>query len=124
MYSLLVSTTNLPVGSTFDMRAVHGTRRGPFEIDALAVISAAMTGALEFVFRRFPFRRAAQVRAASENDEDSVRLADHPDAIGHAGNVGQSPCEIGWITDIENCVGFVERPGKKKRRNINRLMPR
>src|SRR5690349_20673832 len=45
---------DLPVGSEFDMSPVHGTGCGTFEVDALAVVAAAVAGTLELVFARLP----------------------------------------------------------------------
>src|SRR5262249_18423212 len=81
---------------------------------ALAVVAAAMAGAFELVFRGFPFRRAAQMGAASENREQAIRLADDPDAIGHQISLIDAQTEIGWKAGGENRVGLIERPRKEK----------
>src|SRR5579871_637675 len=72
---------NLAVRSEFDVSAVHGTRCRAFEVDTLAVVSATMARALEFVFARLPIRGAAEMRATSVDHEEAVRRAVDPDAI-------------------------------------------
>ena len=114
MYKRLVSTMILPVGSSCTMCAIHGPRRGPFEIDAFAVVAAAVARALELVFGGLPLRRAAQMGAARENHEDAVRLAHHPDAIGHQEALVDAQGEIGGIADMKIGIGFVQRAGKEK----------
>src|SRR5580658_10063577 len=52
----------------------------PFEVDALAVIPAAVARTLEFVLAWFPIGCAAQVRAAGVNHEHAVGCAIDPDA--------------------------------------------
>src|SRR5271155_4808706 len=94
--------------------AVHGTRRGAFEIDAFAVVAAAVAGAFEFVFSGLPFRSAAKVRTASEDDEEAIGLADDPDAIGHEVALVNAQAEIRREADIEDGVGFVQRAGEEK----------
>src|SRR3989442_13958434 len=84
------------------MGAVHGPRRGPFEIHGFGIVTAAVARALELVLAGLPFRRATEMRAAGENDEQSVRLLDHPDAIGHQEALVHAQAEIGGIADGEN----------------------
>jgi hypothetical protein len=71
---------NLPIGRQFDFRAVHGARSRSLEVDSFVVVSAAVAGALEFVFARLPIRSAAQVRAACVNHEQTIGRAVDPDA--------------------------------------------
>src|SRR5271169_3856866 len=94
--------------------AVHGTRRGPFEIDAFTVVAAAVAGALEFVFGGLPFRRTAEVRAAGEDHEEAIGFAHDPDAIGNQVALVNAQAEISGKTDIEDGIGFVERAGEEK----------
>src|SRR5436309_13747891 len=63
------------------MRAIHGTRRRSFKVDAFAVVAAAVAGALELVFAGLPIRRAAEMRAASVDDKHAIGRAVHPDRI-------------------------------------------
>src|ERR1700719_1985998 len=74
---------DLPGGIELNERAIHGPWRGTLEIHAFAVVAAAVARAFELVFRCLPLRRAAQVSAAGEDYENTVRLANYPDAIGH-----------------------------------------
>ena len=64
-------------------RPIHRTRRGPLEIHSLAVITAAMAWAFEFIFCRLPLRRATQMRAARKNRKNTVRLTHNPHAVRH-----------------------------------------
>src|SRR5436305_3438275 len=72
---------NLAVGREFDVRAVHGARRGTLEIDAFAVVTAAVAGTLKLVLAGFPIRRAAEMSAARVDDKDAVGRAIYPYAI-------------------------------------------
>src|SRR4029077_5647416 len=105
---------DLAVGRQRHAGAVHGARRGALEIDAFAVIAAAVARALEFVFAGFPVGRATEMRAAGVDDENAVGSAINPDAefllpLGvHAERV------IGRITDFENGGRLEKRARKKK----------
>src|ERR1700726_4600328 len=72
---------DLAVGSQFQVRAVHGPRRGTFEVDTFAVVSAPVAGTFEFVLAGFPVRRAAEMRPRPEDNEHPVRCAGDPDAV-------------------------------------------
>src|SRR5437879_1471045 len=105
---------DLAVGRQLDVRAVHRARRGTLKIDAFAVIPAAVTWALEFVFAGFPVRRAPEMRAARVDDENAIGSAVDPDAIFllplgvHAERI------IGWITDLESSGRLKERSRQEK----------
>src|SRR5260370_7404729 len=105
---------DLAIGSQFYMRAIHGPRRRPFEVDTFAVVAAAVARALELVFAGFPIGRTAQMCAASVNDEDTARRAVHPDAVLllpfgiHAQSVIRS------VANLENRVSLKNRTGNKK----------
>src|ERR1044071_8005253 len=71
---------DLAFGVEFDVGAIHGARGRAFEVDALAVVAAAVARALELVLARLPVGRAAEVRAARVDDEDAVGVLDDPDA--------------------------------------------
>src|ERR1051326_8414964 len=64
-----------------DFRAVHRPRRGTFEVDALAIVTTTVTRALELVFAGFPVGRAAEMRAARVDHEESIGSARDPDAV-------------------------------------------
>src|SRR5579872_4354 len=96
------------------VRAIHGPGRWALEIHALAVVAASMARALKFIFRRFPFRRASQVRAPRENNKNAVRLADDPHAIGHQIALVDAQRKISRVSDIKDCVGFVQRAREEK----------
>ena len=74
---------NFPGGIELDERTIHGTRRWAFKVHTFTVITASMTRALKFVFRRLPFGRATKVGTPGENDEKTIGLAYYPNAIGH-----------------------------------------
>src|SRR6266700_1283570 len=57
-------------GVEFHMGAVHGPRRGPFEIDGFGIVTAAVARALELILAGLPLRRATQMSSAVENDEE------------------------------------------------------
>src|SRR5690349_17017131 len=63
---------DLAVGGDLEVSAIHGTGCGTFEVDALAVVAAAVAGTLELVFARLPIRGAAQLSAAGVNDKDAI----------------------------------------------------
>src|SRR5260370_1463967 len=104
----------LAIGSEFHMRALHGPRRGPFEVDTFACVAAAVARALELVLAGFPIGSAAQMGAASINDEHTTRRAVHPDAVLllplgiHAQSV------VRGVANLEDGGWFKERAGKKK----------
>src|SRR5437868_8601456 len=63
------------------MSAIHRARCWALEVDAFAVIAAAVTRALEFVFAGFPVRRAAEMGAARIDNENAIGRAVDPDAV-------------------------------------------
>src|SRR5207302_7636922 len=86
---------------------VHGPRRRPFEIDGFGIVAAAMARALELVLAGLPFRRATQMSATGENDEEPIGLLDHPDAIGHQEALIHTQTEIRGIADGENSIRLI-----------------
>src|SRR5260370_28368248 len=110
---------DLVVRRQFQVRSVNGTRRGPFEVDTFAVVSAPVAGTLEFVLAGFPVGRAAEMRAAGVDDENAVRCTADPDAVLllplriHAQGV------IRGITDFENRGRLEERTGEKETKEGN-----
>src|SRR5580704_7157152 len=72
---------DLAVGCYLYFGPIHRTRRRTFEVDALAVVSAPVARAFEFVLAGFPVRGTSQVGATSVNDKDSIRRAVNPDSI-------------------------------------------
>src|SRR6266404_3309429 len=72
---------DLTVGRQFDVGAIHRARRRAFEVDAFAVIAAAVTRALEFVFAGLPVRCAAEMGAARVDNENAIGSAVDPDAV-------------------------------------------
>src|SRR5580704_9358725 len=98
---------DFPGGIKLHKRTIHGPGCRTFEVHTLAVISASMAGALEFVFSRFPFRSASQVRAAGENDEKAVGLADNPHAVGHQEALIDAQSEVRRKSDIKNSIWLI-----------------
>src|SRR5580700_3040586 len=104
---------DLPIGSQFDLGAVHGTRSRAFEVDAFAVIAAAVAWALELVLARFPVRGAAQVGTPCVNHEHAVWSAIDPDAVFLLKFCVDAQRELRGIANLENCVRF-EKSARKK----------
>src|SRR3979490_2361135 len=100
---------DLAVGREFDVRAVHRARRGALEIDTFAVVAAAVTRALEFVFAGFPVGRAAEMRAARVDDENAVGSAVDPNAVFLLPLGVDAERVIGGITDLEDGGRFEQR---------------
>src|SRR5258705_11732860 len=90
------------------MSAIHRARRGAFEVDAFAVIAAAVTRALEFVFAGFPVRRAAEMGAAGVDDENTIGSAVNPDAIFLLPLGVDADRVVGRIANFENGGGLEE----------------
>ena len=105
---------DLPCGVLLEVRPVHGTRRRAFEIDAFGRVTAAVAGTLEFVFRGFPVRRAAQMRAAGEDHKQAVRLAHHPNPVLLFEALVNARLEIRGVTDFENRAGLEKRARKEE----------
>src|SRR5260370_5326256 len=105
---------DLAVGRQLHVGAVHGARGRPFEVDALAVIAAAVAWTLELVLARFPVRRTTEVRAARVDHEDAVRCAIDPDAVFLL-KLGIDPeSELRGIANLENGVRLEQSAGKKE----------
>ena len=98
---------DLTLGIEFQFGTIHGAGSGSFKVNTLTVISAAMTGAFEFIFTCFPIGRTAQVGAARINDEEPFCVADHPNAIIFLELCVYAETEIGWVANSENGLGFV-----------------
>src|SRR5437899_1785442 len=110
---------NLAIWSQLDIRAVHGTRRGAFEVHAFAVIAAAVAGTLEFVFAGLPVRCAAKVRATCINNEHAIRRAVYPNAVFLLPLGIHSERVVGGIADFENRGRLKERTRKEKAEESN-----
>src|SRR6185436_120065 len=95
------------------MRPIHRPRRWTFEVDALRIVAAAVAWTLELIFAGFPIRRAAQVRADGRDHEDSLRVADHPDAVRVLEFGVDAKTEVGWIADRERSFGL-EKSARKE----------
>src|SRR5580692_491251 len=104
---------DLPIGSQFDLGAVHRTRSRAFEVDAFAVIAAAVAWTLEFVLARFPVRSAAEVGTARVDHEHSVGSAIDPDAVFLLKFCVDAQRELRGVANLENRVGF-EKSARKK----------
>ncbi len=96
------------------MRAIHRTRSGSFKVDAFAVVTAAVAGALELVLAGFPIRSAAQVSAARVNDEHAIGSAVHPDAILLLPLGVDAQGIVRGVADLEDGGRFEESTGKEK----------
>ncbi len=96
------------------MRAIHGTRRGTFEVDAFGIVAAAVARALEFVFAGLPVRRAAQVGADRRDHEDALGVAHHPDAVLILELGIDAESEIRGIADLEAGLRLVQRARKEE----------
>src|SRR6185437_9555825 len=96
------------------MRAIHGTRGRTFKVYAFTVISTAVTRTFEFICRRLPFRRTAQMRAPRKNHKNTIRLTNNPHAVGHQIPLVDAQRKIRGIADVEYGVRFVERARKEK----------
>ena len=93
---------NLAIRSNLYVRAVHRAWRRAFEVHTFAVITAAVAGALEFVFAGLPIGSAAQMRAARVDYKDAVRSAVHPDAVFLLKFGIYAKRIVGRIADFEN----------------------
>ena len=105
---------DLPVGREFHVRAIHRTRRRPFEVHAFAVVAASVARTLEFVFAGFPIRRATQVRAPRVDHEHSVRRAIHPDPVFLLPFRVYAERVVRRISNFENGRRFKKSTRKKK----------
>src|SRR5437773_10831431 len=96
------------------MRAIHGTRRRSFKVDAFAVVAAAVAGALERVFAGLPMRRAAGMRAASVDDKHAVGRAVYPDTIFLLPFGVDAECIVRGIANFEDSCRFKEGAGEQE----------
>ena len=96
---------DLARGVELHMGAVHGPRRGTFEIDGFGIVAAAVARAFEFVLAGLPFGRASEMRATGEHDEEPVRLLDDPDTVAHQKLLIYAQVEIRTIADGETVLG-------------------
>src|SRR5258708_4878988 len=72
---------NLTIWRQFHVRPVPPTRGRSFQVDTFAVVSTPVAWALELVLAGLPIGSAAQMCAASVDDEYPIRRAVHPDAV-------------------------------------------
>src|ERR1700676_1754113 len=96
------------------MRAIHGARRGALEVNAFAVVAAAVAGTLEFVFAGFPVGRAAQMSATREDDKDTIGCAVHPDAVFLLPLGVHAQSVVRGIADFEDRGWFKKRARQEK----------
>src|SRR2546423_1003277 len=105
---------DLSIGSELHMRAIHGTRRRAFKIDAFTVLPAGVTRILEFVFAGFPVGRAAEMRAARVNHKDAIGRAIHPNAIFLLPLRIDAKGVIREVANFENSGRLKQRARKEK----------
>src|SRR6267378_1467912 len=105
---------NLAVWRELHVRAIHGTRRGSFKVDAFAVVTAAVAGALELVLAGLPIGRATEMSAAGVDDKDAIGRAVHPDAIFLLPLGIDAQGVVRGVADFEDGGRFEKRPGKEK----------
>src|SRR2546422_9217761 len=105
---------NLAIGSQFHVSAVHRTRRGPFEVDPFAVITASVAWTLELVLAGLPVGRAAQMSAARVNDKDAIGRAVHPNAVFLLPLGVHAESIIRGVANLENGGRFKERTRKEE----------
>src|SRR5258708_15785842 len=105
---------DLAIGSQLHVRAIHGPRRGAFEVDAFAVVAATVARAFELVLAGFPIWRAAQMCATSVNDENTTGRAVHPDAVLLLPFGIDAQGVVRGVTNLENRWRFKECAGKEK----------
>src|SRR5712671_550779 len=90
------------------MSAIHRARGWALEVDAFAVIAAAVTRTLEFVFAGVPVRRAAEMGAARVDNENAIGSAVDPDAIFLLPLGVDAESVVGWIANFEDGRRFEE----------------
>ena len=73
-----------------------------------------MARAVEHVLLRQPVRRATEVCAAGEDDEDAVGFLDYPDAIRVEKLLVDAQLKVGWVSDVHDRIGFIQRPRKEE----------
>ena len=113
----------LSLSIQFEFGPIHGPWSGPFEIDPFAVIAAPMTGALEFVFARFPVGSTAQVSATRIDNEQTLGIAHYPYPVVFLILRVYAITEIRRITDPENGIGFEENARKKVAQEHEEISP-
>src|SRR5580698_789469 len=105
---------DLSVRRDFDFSSIHGTRGGTLEVNSFAVVSAAVTRTLEFVFARLPVRSATQMSAARVNHEDAIGRPVYPDAVSLLElGVHAQPILLG-IADLEAGCRLEQSTGQKE----------
>src|SRR5262249_37688386 len=105
---------DLPFRIELDVRAVHRTRRRSLEVDPFRIISAAVAGTLKLVLACLPVGRAAQVRADRGDDEDTLGVAHHPDAILILKFRVDAKAEVGRTAYTEVSLRLIERSWQEK----------
>ena len=98
----------------FHVCTIHGPWRRSFKVDSFRRVTTAVAGALEFVLRRFPVGRAAQMSAATKDYEDAVGFPNHRDAGLGLESLIHAWLEIRWVPDFENRAGFEKCAWKEK----------
>src|SRR5579862_4901891 len=96
------------------MAAVHWTRRGAGEVDAVGIVLAAVARAVKHVLLLQPVRRATQMRAARKDHEQAAGIDHDPNAVGLQEILVDAGMKAGRRTDVENGVGLVERSREEK----------
>src|SRR6185436_2148464 len=105
---------DLAFGRDFDVRPVHRTRCGTFEVDAFGIVAGTVTRAFELVLARLPVGCASQVRADRRDDEDAFGIAHHPDPVLVL-KFGIDPeTEVRRITDQKLGLRLEERSQKEE----------
>src|SRR5208282_1433906 len=97
-----------------DVRAVHGPWSRAFEIDALAVVAAAVAGAFEFVFAGLPVGGAAEMGAARVDDKEALGIAHDPDAKVLLELGVHAEGEVGGIANGKDGGGLEEDAREEK----------
>jgi hypothetical protein len=105
---------DLARGVEFHVGAVHRPRRGALEIDGFGIVAAAVTRTLELILAGLPFRGATQMRATGEDDEEPVRLLDHPDAVAHQELLIDAEVEIRRIANGKDGIRLIKRPREEE----------
>src|SRR5689334_17408614 len=105
---------DLTFGVELDLRAVHRSRRGAFEVDALAVVTATVTRAFEFVFAGFPVGGAAEMSAARIDHKETIGSTRDPDAVLLLPLRIDADSVISGRTDLENTGRLENRTRQEK----------
>jgi len=94
--------------------AVHWPGRRAFEVDALRIVAAAVTGTLKFVFAGFPVGRTAEVGADRRDDENALGVTDYPNALLILKFGIDAETEVRRIANAEFGLGFVQGAREKE----------